>query len=78
MVVMVLLAEGGGRDRFFVLSWKHLQSIVIQRYRDWLEKHGGKRPKAAKSFHTSVELDQVLPFEGRKWDAIIERVLRAY
>ena len=52
-------------DRFFVLTWRELRRIVALGYRSYLRKHGGVRPKAPDSFHTTVSIDEVERFEGQ-------------
>ena len=54
MCVLVLL-KGTGKDRFFVLSWKDLQDVLVRGYEAYLLKFGGKRPKKQDSFHTALE-----------------------
>ena len=34
-----------GADRFYVLRWPELQRVLINGYRGYLERHGGRRPK---------------------------------
>ena len=33
-----------GADRFYVLRWPELQRVLINGYRDYMERHGGRRP----------------------------------
>jgi hypothetical protein len=66
--VLVLLSQEA-QDRFFVLTWRQLRQVTVGHYRRYLAKHGGVRPRAPKSFHVSVSLDQVTPYEG-KWNTV--------
>ena len=69
--VFVLIGEAGGKDRFFVLTQRVLQSLIDSGYRAFLSKHDGKRPRNAQTTHNAITLDQLAPFEG-KW-ALIEQ-----
>ena len=66
--VLVLLSQDGN-DRFFVLTWKQLRQIIVDDYRIYLSKVGGVRPKAPRSFHTALKVDEVADYEG-SWDII--------
>jgi hypothetical protein len=71
--VLVLLNRNTG-DRFFVLRWTELRRIIAEHYRRHLAKHHGIRPKAPRSFHVSLSVDQIDKYEG-KWDTV-QRSLR--
>ena len=51
-----------GTDRFYVLRWLELQRVLINGYRAYLERHGGRRPKRADSFHTALRETHIEPF----------------
>ena len=51
-----------GADRFYVLRWPELQRVLINGYRAYLARHGGRRPKRADSFHTALREPQIEPF----------------
>ena len=70
--VLVMLRELGA-DRFFILQWTDLQRILVDSHRQYLAKHGGKRPKAVKSLHTSLSAEKVKRFENN-W-ALIEGMI---
>ena len=53
-VFVRLNKDGYGADRFYVLRWPELQRVLINGYRSYLERHGGRRPKRADSFHTAL------------------------
>jgi hypothetical protein len=72
MCVLVVLA-GTGKDRFFILEWKDLQDVLVRGYEAYLLKHGGVRPKKADSFHDSLGIEDVKPFENQ-WGKILERI----
>ena len=64
-IVCVMLALSQyGKDRFYVLSLKTLQEILIKIHRNVLEKHGGVRPKKFDSFHCAIKQEDLAPFEN--------------
>ena len=67
---MVLLGNNGDHDRFFVLTWAELRNIAVSGYKQYLENHGGTRPKATGSLHCSLPVSNVERFENR-WDTIL-------
>lgn len=75
--VLVVLRDGepGSTDRFFVLPWRKLRTIVVRGYRRYLSKHSGVRPRSPGSFHTAVNISAVAAYESR-WDLICSRVGR--
>ena len=51
-----------GADHFYVLRWPELQQVLIDGYRGYLDRHGGRRPRRADSFHTALREPQIGPF----------------
>lgn len=51
-----------GEDRFYVLGWRELQRVLINGYRGYLKRHGGRRRRRAESFHTALREPQIKPF----------------
>ena len=51
-----------GADRFYVLRWPELQRVLVNGYRAYLARHGGRRPKRADSFHTALRETHIEPF----------------
>jgi len=49
--VFVLTAEKYGDDQFFVLEWARVQEMLIRKYGEMLDSHGGRRPKKPSSKH---------------------------
>jgi hypothetical protein len=72
-VLVILKLEATEQDRFFVLEWKELQGILVRGYREYLSKHGGRRPKEPSSFHASLAIKKVERFENQWWK-IYDRV----
>lgn len=69
LVYVFVLLSRDGNDRFFVLTWKQLRQIIVRRYRVYLSKHGGVRPKAPSSFHMALKVDAIADYES-SWDTI--------
>ena len=61
-VFVRLNKDGYGADRFYVLPWPELQRVLINGYRGYLARHGGRRPKRADSFHTALREMHIEPF----------------
>ena len=70
--VLVLLKESG-QDRFFILEWKQLQNLVVKGHTEYLSKHNFVRPRVPDSFHTSLDIVAVEPFEN-EWRRILDRM----
>jgi len=64
IVCVMLVLSRYGKDRFYVLSLKTLQEVLIKHHRNYLEKHGGVRPKKFDSFHCAIRQEDLAPFEN--------------
>jgi hypothetical protein len=73
LVCVLVQLKTLGVDRFFILTWTDLQRILVDGYQQYLAKHGGRRPKAAESFHIALGVNEVEAYES-KWDLILRRV----
>ena len=62
LTCVLVRLQPDGADRFYVLRWPELQRVLINGYRDYLERHGGRRPKRADSFHTALQETHIEPF----------------
>lgn len=60
-----------GKDEFFILRRSDLQELMFANYKEYLKKHGGKRPKSAESTHTTVS-PQMLSQYRDNWDLITQ------
>jgi len=69
VVVFVALGKEYGSDEFFVVPWRNLQDIVIGGHRDYLARHGGRRPRSPRSLHTAVKANQLSAYRAN-WDPI--------
>ena len=73
LICVLVLLNKAGQDRFFILEWKELQNLVVQHHTEYLSKHNFVRPRVPDSFHTSLAISEVEPFEN-KWRRILDRV----
>jgi len=71
--VFVVAGKKYGEDQFFVLEWSKVQEIIIAHHRNYLDSHGGKRPKKPDSLHCSLTLPELESFRDR-WELIEERL----
>ena len=46
----------------YVLRWPELQRVLINGYRGYLKRHGGRRPRRADSFHTALREPDIKSF----------------
>jgi len=63
-IVCLLVALSRDSNRFYVLSLKTLQGVLIKHHRDYLEKHGGVRPKKFDSFHCAIGEEALARFKN--------------
>ena len=64
LICVLVRLHTDGADRFYVLRWPELQRVLINGYRDYLERHGGRRPRRTDSFHTALREPDIKPFLG--------------
>lgn len=69
--VFVALRELESRDRYFIFSWSELRTVIVNHHRDYLEKHGGVRPKAPTSKHCSISILELEHYEN-DWQKILD------
>ena len=62
LICVLVRLQPDGADRFYVLRRPELQRVLINGYRDYLKRHGGRRPKRADSFHTALRETHIEPF----------------
>lgn len=74
--VFVVTADIYGDDRFYILEWSTAQDIIINNHANWLEIHGGVRPKKFDSMHCAIGEQHLLPFKDN-W-SLITKVQKLY
>jgi len=73
LVFVFVLLDSYGKDRFFVLKWVDLQSLIAEGYRANIKRLGGIRPKKYDSYHAGLKPERLEKYED-KWE-IIDEVL---
>lgn len=73
LICVLVVLKMTGQDRFFILEWKELQNLVVRHHTEYLSKHNFARPRVPDSFHTSLAISEVEPFEN-EWRRILDRV----
>jgi len=51
--IMVKLVDQG-KDEFYILRLQDLQGIIFKNHSEYLQRHGGRRPKNPESMHTAI------------------------
>ena len=64
-----------GEDKFYILRLQNLQRIIFKSYKEYLKKHGGKRPKNPESKHKAI-LSKHLSDYRDNWELLQEEKLR--
>jgi hypothetical protein len=54
LIYILVKLRGQGKDEFYILKFKDLQSIIYKAYKKFIEAQGGRRPKNPESTHTAV------------------------
>jgi hypothetical protein len=71
--VFVIAAEKYGEDQFFVLEWSKVQDILIENHKQWLNKHGGVRPRKPDSMHCAIGQKDLQKYKDN-WEIIKKRL----
>ena len=69
LICIFILIDKYGSDKFYLFTWNELQDMIINNYKNWLKKHGGRRPRKPNSFHSSLN-PEVLENYSDNWDII--------
>lgn len=70
--VFVRLREYGA-DEFYIMAWEDLQKLAVTHHREYLERHGGVRPKKHDSFHSAIR-PEMLTDHRDKWSVLESRL----
>lgn len=73
LICVFLQLSDYGKDSFFIMEWKDLQTKVIRDYKRNLKKHGGARPRKPDSGHCIVAPSSIERFRDN-W-SLIEKAL---
>ena len=69
-LVVVFVAIGAkGDDRFYILTWRALQNLLLKGHKAYLASHGGRRPKKWDSLHAAIQEKHLEPHVN-KWKVV--------
>ncbi len=71
--VFVITAEKYGADQCFVLEWSKAQDILIENHKQWLNEHGGVRPRKPDSMHCAIGQKDLQKYKDN-WEIIKKRL----
>jgi Holliday junction resolvase-like predicted endonuclease len=74
LVVVFVMIKPNGADRYYILTWRKLQNILVKGYKSYLAKHNGMRAQKWDSLHSAISEKHLKPHRD-KW-TIIERNLK--
>ena len=74
LVVVLVAITDDGYDRFYTMTWKQLQRLLMKHHENYLGRHGGVRPQNPKSQHTALKEKRIGRYRD-KW-TIVEKNLR--
>jgi len=69
--ILVELGEKYGEDRFFLMRKRDMQNQCYKGHKQWLKKHGGKRPINPRSTHCGFSVKEIERFENN-WSILEE------
>jgi len=67
--VFIVIGINYGKDQFYIFTWKELQEIMINKYQEWLDKHGGKRPRKKDSYHAGLKPEHIYEYKNN-WNIL--------
>ena len=72
--VFVVAGPEYGHDEFYVLGWNDLQEVVINDYRQYLDRCDGRRTEKHDSHHTAFKPEKLARFKDN-WDLIRQPIV---
>ena len=73
LVVIFVMIDVNGADRYYILTWRKLRSLIVKNHRDYLARYGGMRAQRWDSLHAAIQEKTLKPYRD-KW-SIVERNL---
>jgi len=70
MVCIFVKLISQGNDEFYIFRLVDLPEVIFKSHSQYLKKHGGKRPKNPRSFHTAVNPKMLERFKNN-WDLLM-------
>lgn len=74
LVVVFVVIVDKGEDRFYILTWRKLRSIIVKAHKEYLARHSGMRARTWDSFHSAIS-EKLLKSHKDKW-SVIEKNLK--
>jgi hypothetical protein len=69
LIVVFVRVGDYGSDEFYVLTWQQLCDLLARLHSEYLDKHGGVRPKRWDSFHAAISVHHLSGYRD-KWDTV--------
>jgi hypothetical protein len=74
LVMVFVVVESKGQDRFYIVTWEEFQSLLLKSHNEYLAKHNGIRPKKWNSLHAAIKEELLKPYKDN-WTQI-QKILR--
>jgi hypothetical protein len=69
LICVFVVVDTYGHDRFFIIKWRELQTIVVSNYREKRRQQNWVRPRAPTSRHTALKVSSISQNENQ-WAVI--------
>lgn len=73
LMCVFVLVSGTGRDRFFIFPWEDLANLISSRYRAYIDRKHGVRPRKPDSLHSKLGVEDLVKYENR-WEGLIANI----
>lgn len=74
LVVVFVMIDPKGADRYYVLTWRKLRDIMVSGHKAYLARHNSMRPQKWVSLHSAISEKLLKPHKD-KW-TIVEKNLQ--
>lgn len=71
LMCVFVLVRGTGNDRFFISPWGELADLISSKYRAYLDRNQGVRPRKPESLHCQLRVEDLVKYENR-WGLIAD------
>jgi hypothetical protein len=69
LVVVFVLIDAAGADRYYILTWCRLRDLIVKHHKAYLARHDGIRPGRWDSLHAALVEKTLKPYKD-KWTTI--------
>lgn len=73
LVFVFVKLDPAGADRYYLLTWEELCSLLVYLHTEFLLKHDGIRPQKWDSLHCALPESRMEAFRDR-WDIVVENL----